>query len=286
MKKIFNIFNLVIVLIFICNSFFYKSLSNSNNNKNSGLKNLTLSEEGMVPNFQKNIYEYEIIVSAQINKIEVEAIQEDLTDRIEVVGNDNLKIGSNIITINIISKEGIKEATYNIKVIKTDDKESINTNLETLAIENVLLNPPFENDIINYYVEVSNETENLNILAIPEKETSNIEIIGANKLVNGDNVIQIIVTSPNKLVQRIYKVNVHKRNVEENNLYKEQESINNEKLKEIYDFEKVGYTVEKTNLDISNKANGYKLNVKFIILVVLAFLSIILLVIKKRRIRN
>ena len=203
-----------------------------------------------------------------------------------MVGNDNLKIGSNIITINIISKEGIKEATYNIKVIKTDDKESINTNLETLAIENVLLNPPFENDIINYYVEVSNETENLNILAIPEKETSNIEIIGANKLVNGDNVIQIIVTSPNKLVQRIYKVNVHKRNVEENNLYKEQESINNEKLKEIYDFEKVGYTVEKTNLDISNKANGYKLNVKFIILVVLAFLSIILLVIKKRRIRN
>lgn len=35
-----------------------------------------------------------------------------------------------------------------------------NTNLETLAIENTLLYPPFENDITKYEAEVSNETSN------------------------------------------------------------------------------------------------------------------------------
>ena len=47
---------------------------------------------------------------------------------------------------------------------RTKNPEKANTNLEVLAIEDTLLNPPFDNTVTQYDTEVSNTVTNLNII--------------------------------------------------------------------------------------------------------------------------
>lgn len=136
------------------------------------LKNLRINHEGILPSFSPDIKEYYLTVSENINKIDVEAIPENPNLKVEITGNDNLKIGENLITINVTGEDEI----YNIHVLKTDNYENLNNNLEVLSIENGLLDPPFDSNITEYKLEVMYDVKNLNILAVPENEDAIIEI--------------------------------------------------------------------------------------------------------------
>lgn len=242
------------------------------------LKNLIVNQEGIEPSFQKDISEYYLVVSSQIDKLEIEAIAEKSSSRIEILGNDNLKLGTNIITINIISENGDTNAYY-INVVKTDDIELFNTNLENLAIENILLTPPFDSNTTNYEIEISSEITNLNILAIPQNENAKIEIIGNNDLTEGNNLIEVKVISQNGDSEKTYKINVFKRNLNEEIEHEKEKIINNEKLNEIYNSEQETYKAEKTNYVTANNILNINFNVViiFVLVIGIVVISIILL---------
>ena len=65
-----------------------------------------------------------------------------------------LKIGLNSVKIKVISQDKTEEKVYELRVTKTDNLDSANTNLEILAIENYLLYPPFENSITQYTINI------------------------------------------------------------------------------------------------------------------------------------
>lgn len=109
-----------------------------------------------------------------------------------------------------------------------------NTNLETLAIENTLLYPPFENDITKYEAEVSNETSNLNILAIPEDERATVKIIGKENLKEGKNDVIIQITAPDGKTKKEYTIEVHRRSKVEEMQETQEQKENQERLEEIY----------------------------------------------------
>ncbi len=138
---------------------------------------------------------------------------------------------------NIQVQVGKDEIISEPEVIKDE-----NTNLETLAIENVLLYPPFNNDITQYNAEVSNEVTDLNILAIPEDERGKAEVLGGQDIKEGNNIINIKVTAPNGITTREYQVNVYKRNVEEEEKYKVEQEEQKEKLEQAYEIEKTSTT--------------------------------------------
>ena len=127
---------------------------------------------------------------------------------------------------------------YTVQVNKTDNPELANTNLETLAIENVLLYPAFDTNITNYEAEVSQETINLNLLAIPENEQATVVVRGKEDLQEGDNTVLIQVTAPDGFTKKEYAINVHRRNLEEEQQYEIEQKENQKKLEEIYQFEK------------------------------------------------
>ncbi len=116
-----------------------------------------------------------------------------------------------------------------------DAIETANTNLEVLAIENELLNPPFDTTTTHYNLEISNETTSLNVFAVPEDEKANIQIEGKDDLKEGNNLIKITVTAQNGFSKKVYEVNVYKRNLEEENKYKQELKENQEKLEQIYE---------------------------------------------------
>ena len=210
----------------------------STQTSNANLQSLRLDKEGMVPIFNSDIYEYDLIISNDINNLEVLAIAENPNAQIEIIGNTGLKDGLNLIKINVISEDKTQNKLYTIKVTKTADAELANTNLETFAIENVSLTPPFDNTTTQYNAEVSNETTNLNILAIPENESAKAEISGNGDLKEGNNLISITVTAPNGITQRVYQVSVYKRNTQEEEIFKEEQSKAQEKLEQAYEIEK------------------------------------------------
>ena len=127
---------------------------------------------------------------------------------------------------------------YELRVTKTDNLESANTNLEILAIENYLLYPPFENSITQYTTQISNDTERLNIFAVPENEQGKVTITGNENLKEGNNLITVTSTAPNGITKRDYKITVYKRNIGEEQQYKKQQDELEQKLEEAYEVEK------------------------------------------------
>lgn len=138
------------------------------------LKELRINQEGILPSFEPDITEYYLTVSEEINKIDVEAIPENSNSKVEIIGNDNLQIGENLITVNVIEEK--ENLNYNIHVLKTNNYKSSNNNLEILSIENGLLEPPFDSNITEYKLEVPYDVKNLNVWAVPENGNAVIEI--------------------------------------------------------------------------------------------------------------
>lgn len=203
------------------------------------LKSLRLNVEGIVPDFETDIYDYSLTLPEQLKEIkdiEVQTIAENENAKIEVSGNKNLKDGLNIINV-VVTNQG-KSQEYKIKVTKTQNLEMANTNLENLAIEYAILSPEFNEQITRYNTQVANEINQLNILAIPENENGKVEILGNNNLNEGNNKIEIKVTAPNGFTQRIYEINVYKRNKQEETIYEQEVDKVKKRLEEAYSVNK------------------------------------------------
>lgn len=216
---------------------------------NATLQVLRLDKEGIIPSFHKDVYEYYLTVSNDIDYIDVLAIAENQKSMIEITGNNNLKEGLNIITIKVTSEDKTQNKIYKIQVTKTNNIESANTNLETLAVENILLNPPFDANITHYSIHVANTVSILNILAVPQNENAKIEIIGNDNLKEGNNTINVIVTAQNGFSKRIYEIICYKRNQQEEDKFQEEQKENMEKLEQIYETEQVSENIKDNKKD-------------------------------------
>lgn len=135
------------------------------------------------------------------------------------------------------------------------ENTSKSTNLEVLAVENILLNPPFEASHTNYEIEVPYYTESLNIFAAPEDENAKVEIIGKDNLKEGSNLITIKIKAPNGLTEKIYTIKANKRNLEEEKKYEEEQSKQEEKLENAYKIEKTSANVKFDNDKVQNVQN-------------------------------
>lgn len=182
---------------------------------NTNLAVLRLNYEGISPDFSKEVKEYYIVVDDKLNKFDITAIAENPNSMIDITGNENLKQGLNTININVKSEDKTKETNYKIYVTKTSNKENANANLENLAVEHGTLNPEFAPTETNYKVEVSNDIENVNILAVPERIDAKVNINKNSKLEVGDNTVEITVTAEDGITKKKYTIIVHRRNNEE-----------------------------------------------------------------------
>ncbi len=190
---------------------------------NANLKIMRLNMEGITPDFNKDITQYYLNVNDSVNDINVTAIAENKDSIVEISGNKGLKNGINKIKILVTSKDKTAKKEYVINVTKTNNITKANTNLETLAVEYYTLSPDYNSNVTNYNVEVSNLTNDLNILAIPEDEDANVQISGNKDLKTGNNQITISVTAENGKTKKNYYINVSKRNEDEEKKYEQEQ---------------------------------------------------------------
>ena len=176
-----------------------------------------------------------------------------------------------LISVNPVSTQvniGNNDISMNSKSIGSDLKEeevpaSANTNLETFAVENTLLYPPFDNDVTDYNAEVSNSVSVLNILAIPEDEDGSVVISGDENMSVGDNEFVITVTAPDGVTKKEIVLNVHRRNTEEEEAFDEEQESKSELLKNAYEIEKV--SIEDETQEAEQLENKKTFNYVFVI---------------------
>ncbi len=249
------------------------------------LKTLRINEEGLNPDFNKDIFTYYFLTDKDISNLEITAIPENSNVIVNVTGNTNLKEGLNKIKIEVISEDKTSKNEYTINVTKTKNLEDANTNLETLAIENQIISPEFDVNVTEYNVEVANNTESLNILVIPENRGAKVEISDYNKLEVGDNKIQITVTAPNNYTKKVYNLNVHRRNEEEQKNYEENQK-NNEIILERLLQEDDNTSIEQTSVteNAENKTNTrYYVLIALILIILIATIIFITIKLKKKK---
>ena len=254
---------------------------------NSKLEIMRLNQEGITPGFSPDVTEY-YFLTKDLNSLEITAIPQNANSEVIVTGNTNFKEGLNTININVNSPDKTSVTNYKIYVTKTNNLEQANANLETLAIENVTLEPEFANDIYEYNTIVTNTTENLNILAIPEKQTANVQISGGSNLVYGNNEILINVIAENGYTKKEYKVNVYRRNEEEQKLADEQKQIEIQKLNAILESQneenlEKSENNQSTQSDIAENIKENKWKIVVAIIVVIAILSIVIYRVKNKK---
>ena len=226
---------------------------------NCNLKTLRVDAQGLTPTFDPKIEEYYLVVPNSIQSVDVLAVSDNPNAIVDIKGNTDLKEKINDIKIQVTSADKTKSKVYTIHVSKTDNVEIANTNLEILAIENVLLNPPFEALQTNYKVEVSNETENLNIFAVPENEKATVEINGKDNLKEGNNLVTVVVKAQDKITTKTYRINVNRRNLEEEKKYQEEKEKQKEELENAYKIEKTSATIDNSQeQSIKNQKIPYK----------------------------
>lgn len=258
-------------------------------NNNSLLKIMRLDKEGLIPEFSPDIRDYYFIADLDTNNLEVTAIPEATNANVQISGNQDLKKGLNKILIEVTSKDNTSKSVYTINVTKTSDKEAANSNLETLAIENVMLEPIFDVNILNYKASVPNSTENLNVFAVPENINGKVEITGKDNLIEGDNLVKVRVTAPNGYSYKDYIVNVHRRTQEEDKIFEEEQNTNSEKLNDIINEKGLEFLSNEQEIpneeeNKNDQTNNYR--TIFIVLGLIVVVGVEIFVIKKKKRNN
>lgn len=251
----------------------------------SSLKILRLSEEGIVPEFLPDIKDYYFVTNKDFTNLNITAIPNNSDANVRINGNDNLNEGINKITIDVTSKDKTSKSTYTINLTKTKNVEDANANLETLAIENVLLEPIFDTNILNYKANVSNNIENLNIFAVPENTNGKVEIEGGSNLKEGTNIVNIKVTAPNGFSFRNYQVIIHRRTLEEDEKYQEEQEASAKKLSTILEEQENIENIKEENNKEEAEENKKNDVIKKVIIVIglIIIVTTEIIIIKKRK---
>lgn len=97
-----------------------------------GLSELKIEGYEIEPKFQTDIYEYKINLNDNVEKLKITTLATEVNSTVEILGNDYLNEGENIITINVKKESEEKMATYQIIVNKTTPIEN---NQNTVNIE-------------------------------------------------------------------------------------------------------------------------------------------------------
>ena len=255
-------------------------VQNDDSSLNLGI--MRTNYEGITPDFNAEILEYYLIVDETVNHLDITAIPVSKRAEVVISGNKNLKNGLNIVKITVSLNGNSK--TYTIYVTKTNDASTANTNLETLAIENYTLEPEFQNNITNYYVEVSNTENLLNILALAEDSNAKVKIQGNNELKYGSNTIVVTVTARDGITEKKYNIEVYKRNDEEESEYNKEIEENNEEVNRLLEEKSIAIVENNEDQENDNEANNKnKVIMIVVIIVAIIVIGVVVIIVRKKR---
>lgn len=176
--------------------------NNVQKSSNNYLKDIKLSYGNIT--LENDKFEYDLNIPYDIDSIDVNAITEDSNAKVEISGNNDLKVGLNQIKI-LVTAEDNTTKTYIINVTRKEEGYTLSNNnyISKLTITGYNLN--FNKDILKYNLKIKKEKK-LDINIELEDKKSNYKIIDNNNLKN-NSIIKIIVTAEDNTT-RTYEIHI------------------------------------------------------------------------------
>lgn len=180
------------------------SVEQEKKSSNNYLNKLIPSHGSIV--FDKAKCEYFITVPYETDNINFELMVEDKKASANIEGNNNLKVGENIITITVTAEDGNKRE-YKIIVTRKDENIvlSSNSKLKKLMVKGY--NLEFDSDKYEYNLKIHNE-DFLDITYITQDEKSDVTIVGNNNLKDKSVITVTVVAEDGSTTS--YIINIEK----------------------------------------------------------------------------
>lgn len=176
----------------------YKVIVNRGASDNNNIESLTVHEGMLTPEFNKNTTSYQVNIRNIYNKVTLDVELEDPKATYEVIGNSNLHLGSNIVTVRVTAEDNTTK-DYDIEVIVQDESEFSNR-LLNITLSNGSLAPDFDPDINYYTATVPNSITDTVIEVVKENIDATVTGVGQVNLAEGRNVFNIPVISKDGVV--------------------------------------------------------------------------------------
>lgn len=170
------------------------------------LKSLTVEPGTLSPEFDPETTKYTMTVGEDVTKLDIKAVVEDEKSKLNISGNEDLKLGENIIKL-VVTAEDETARTYTITVTKEEQEQ---LKLDTLSIKGAKLSPSFSSDVYEYTAEINDDITKLDIEALSNIENATIEILGNEDLQEGENTVTIMLKSEDGKQNVTYQIVVKK----------------------------------------------------------------------------
>ena len=172
---------------------------------NANIEKLEVLNPQTEIHFDPEKTEYYFSIPNNYTKLELNVVLEDQKATYQVVGNENFETGLNVVEV-VVTAVNRETKTYTLNVYR---EQSGNTFLSSLEVSNDTeifdLKPKFNKIVSNYTVNVSNEIDEVQIIATPEHALTTVTGDGTKSLKVGTNTFNITSTSEDGSVQ-IYEV--------------------------------------------------------------------------------
>ena len=210
------------------------SSNNKTTNTSKKSSNANLSNLGITPNdfkgFKAQTTSYNVTVPTDVESVTIYANAQDSRAKVTGVGKQDLQTGENKFDVVVTAEDGTTK-TYTLNI--TRDTSSQNTEnvpakytgdgLSNLNIENLELDPKFDTQKYEYTVKYFGEKDKLDINATATDPYYIVEITGNEKLVEGENIINILVSDPDGNNVATYQITVKKALVDEEAIAREKQ---------------------------------------------------------------
>ena len=100
------------------------NVTRSTASSKTDLKDITIDNVSITPKFDPNNQEYTAKVDGNTNKLDIKATPSDSSSKVEIIGNENLKVGHNTVLIKVTDKDGFTKY-YSIDVEKEKEESKV-----------------------------------------------------------------------------------------------------------------------------------------------------------------
>ncbi len=116
-KRIFSVLIICCILLFGMGITSFAAGTNGAND--ASLASLEISPGTISPEFSSDVYEYQVEVGADCDKLLVNAKTSDSGAKMVIAGNSGLKVGTNTVIINVTAADGVTTAKYTIQAVRS-----------------------------------------------------------------------------------------------------------------------------------------------------------------------
>lgn len=177
---------------------------------NTNLKDLIVNNGVKTPDYSDSVNEYNVTIPYEEKSVDLTVQLAHDAAYYVVSGNNNLQVGLNKVLLIVTAEDGTTR-TITLNVTR---EEIVTALLEDIQFTNYKLNETFNSNNFNYTLTVNNETdtlESLGVLPIPLDKKATYEVKGNSTITSGTgNIIEIEVTSSDKVTKEIYTINVER----------------------------------------------------------------------------